>query len=188
MKFVILFGDAAVGKMTVGQALCKITPLRLFHNHVTIEPVLEVFGEFNGKAIKRLRQVFFEEFAATDNYGMVFTVMWAFDEQADWDYMAWCADFFKAWGADIYYVELVADQQTRLMRNKTENRLLHKPSKRDLAASEARVLNDDRIHRFESLPGELPFENYLRIDNTHLSPQEAAQRIKAHFGFADPEQ
>ena len=188
MKLVLLFGDGAVGKMTVGQELCKITPLRLFHNHMTVEPVLEVFGEFHAQAIKRLREVFFEEFAATGHYGMVFTFMWAFDEPTDWAYSAWIADIFKAWGADIYYVELVADQQTRLMRNKTENRLLHKPSKRDLAASEARVLNDDRIHRFESLPGELPFENYLRIDNTHLSPQEAAQRIKAHFGFADPEQ
>ena len=55
MKLVLLFGDAAVGKMTVGQELSKLTPLRLFHNHMTIEPVLEVFGEWNGSAIKRLR-------------------------------------------------------------------------------------------------------------------------------------
>jgi hypothetical protein len=46
MKFVLIFGDAAVGKMTVGQELCKITDLRLFHNHMTIEPVLDVFGYF----------------------------------------------------------------------------------------------------------------------------------------------
>ena len=32
MKLVLLFGDAAVGKMTVGQELTKITDLRLFHN------------------------------------------------------------------------------------------------------------------------------------------------------------
>lgn len=38
MKFVMLFGNAAVGKMTVGQELMKITDLRLFHNHMTIEP------------------------------------------------------------------------------------------------------------------------------------------------------
>ena len=63
MKLVFLFGNAAVGKMTVGQELMKITDLRLFHNHMTIEPVLEVFGKFDGKTIQRLRQVFFEEFA-----------------------------------------------------------------------------------------------------------------------------
>ena len=32
MKLVFLFGDAAVGKMTVGQQLTKITDLKLFHN------------------------------------------------------------------------------------------------------------------------------------------------------------
>ena len=51
MKLVFLIGDAAVGKMTVGQELMKITDLRLFHNHMTIEPVLEIFGDFNGNAV-----------------------------------------------------------------------------------------------------------------------------------------
>lgn len=48
MKLLFLIGDAAVGKMTVGQELMKITDLRLFHNHMTIEPVLEIFGIKNG--------------------------------------------------------------------------------------------------------------------------------------------
>ena len=51
MKLVFILGNAAVGKMTVGQELMKITGLRLFHNHITIEPVLEVFGEWNLDAI-----------------------------------------------------------------------------------------------------------------------------------------
>jgi len=36
MKLLLIIGDAAVGKMTVGQELTKITDLRLFHNHMTI--------------------------------------------------------------------------------------------------------------------------------------------------------
>ena len=43
MKLLFLFGNAAVGKMTVGQELMKLTGLRLFHNHMTIEPVMEIF-------------------------------------------------------------------------------------------------------------------------------------------------
>ena len=65
MKVLFLIGNAAVGKMTVGQELMKITDLRLFHNHMTIEPVIEIFGYFNTKAILRLREVVFEEFAET---------------------------------------------------------------------------------------------------------------------------
>ena len=45
MKLLALFGNAAVGKMTVGQELMKITDFRLFHNHLAIEPVIEVFGK-----------------------------------------------------------------------------------------------------------------------------------------------
>ena len=42
MKLVLIVGAGAVGKMTVGQELMKITNLRLFHNHMMIEPVIEI--------------------------------------------------------------------------------------------------------------------------------------------------
>ena len=71
MKLVLIFGNGAVGKMTVGQELTKITELRLFHNHMTIEPVLEIFGAFNSKVIEKLRKVIFEEFAKSDKYGLI---------------------------------------------------------------------------------------------------------------------
>lgn len=73
MKLLFLLGSGAVGKMTVGQELMKITDLRLFHNHMTIEPVIEIFGKINKNAVKRMRDVIFEEFAASDCYGMIFT-------------------------------------------------------------------------------------------------------------------
>ena len=44
MKLVFLFGDAAVGKMTVGQELTKITDLKLFHNHMSIDRYLKFLG------------------------------------------------------------------------------------------------------------------------------------------------
>lgn len=183
MKLVILIGDAAVGKMTVGQALMKQTGLRLFHNHMMIEPVIDIFGSFNGHVTQQLREVIFREFAKSDNEGMIFTFLWAFDMQSDWDYIAHVADIFKEQGAEIYYVELVASQEIRLQRNETENRLLHKPSKRDLEASRARVLRDDANYRCESLPGEIPFENYIKIDNSFLEPDAVAAMIRERFSL-----
>ena len=183
MKLVVLIGDAAVGKMTVGQALMKQTGLRLFHNHMMIEPVIDIFGSFNGHVTQQLREVIFREFAKSDNEGMIFTFLWAFDMQSDWDYIAHVADIFKEQGAEIYYVELVASQEIRLQRNETENRLLHKPSKRDLEASRARVLRDDANYRCESLPGEIPFENYIKIDNSFLEPDAVAAMIRERFAL-----
>ena len=181
MKLVFLIGSGAVGKMTVGQELMKLTGLRLFHNHMTIEPVLEIFGSFHGPAISGMREVIFQEFAKSDNYGMIFTYMWAFDMQSDWDYIEHVKEIFQPYGTEFYYVELVADQAVRLERNKTENRLKNKASKRDVAASDQRVLREDANYRLVSLPGEIPFENYLRIDNTQLSAEEAAKQIRTYF-------
>ena len=80
-------------------------------------------------------------------------------------------------------MELVAPQDVRLQRNNTENRLHHKASKRDIEASNARLIRDDQNHRCESLPGEITFPNYLRLDNSDLSAAEAARIIKETFQF-----
>ena len=177
MKLVLIIGSGAVGKMTVGQELMKITGLRLFHNHMMIEPVLDIFGAFNGKVIQGLREFIFDEFVKTENEGMIFTVMWAFDMPSDMEYVLHVASKFD----EVYCVELIADQSVRLERNKTENRLQNKASKRDLALSEERVLSEDANHRLVSQPGEIPFENYMRIDNTNLAPDVVARMIKEKF-------
>ena len=181
MKLVFIIGDAAVGKMTVGQALMKITDLRLFHNHMTIEPVLEIMGRFDGQLIRDMRELIFRHFAASDEYGLIFTYMWAFDMQSDWDYIEHVKSIFAPYGTEFYYVELIAPQAVRLERNKTENRLRHKPSKRDIEVSDQRLLRDDANHRCVSYPGEVPFDNYLRIENADLSPAAVAQMIKDRF-------
>ena len=80
-------------------------------------------------------------------------------------------------------MELIAPQEVRLQRNVTENRLQHKPSKRDTETSNRRLLRDDENHRCVSLPGEVTFENYLRIENADLSPAAAAQMIKERFAL-----
>jgi hypothetical protein len=179
MKLVIISGSGAVGKMTVGQELMKITDLRLFHNHMMIEPVLDIFGSFNGRVIQRLREVVFEEFLASDIEGMIFTFMWAFDMPSDREYILSVAEKFD----EVYCVELVADQAVRLERNRTENRLKNKASKRDIEISDGRLLREDANHRLVSEPGEIPFENYLRIDNTNLAPDTVAGMIKERFAL-----
>ena len=183
MKVLFLFGNGAVGKMTVGQELTKITSLKLCHNHLTIEPVIEVFGKYDGRITARLREVIFEEFAKSDNYGIIFTFMFAFDMEQAWEYLEHVKSIFSKFGAEFYYVELVASLEERLKRNETENRLKNKPSKRDLVSSRQRIISDDKNHRFESYEGEIKFNNYLKINNTNLSAVDVALKIKEIFNF-----
>jgi hypothetical protein len=181
MKLVLIVGDGAVGKMTVGQELMKITGLRLFHNHMTIEPVLEIFNDFNVDVILKLRYLIFEEFAKTDNYGMIYTCMWAYDCPEDWQIMAKILGIFESVGAELYCVELTAPLDVRLKRNVTENRLKNKTSKGDVEASNARLIRDTKNHRFISHDGEVPIKNFMRIDNSNIAPDLVAKMIKDRF-------
>ena len=183
MKLVIILGDSAVGKMTVGQELTKITDLRLFHNHMTIEPVVDIFGYYDHVLVEKLRRDIFESFAKSDNYGLIFTLMMDFDRDEDWDYLEKVKNIFRPYDTEFYYVELIASQEVRLKRNATENRLAHKPSKRNIEVSNQRLINDDIKHRCVSKEGEIPFPNYLRIDNTNLSAHDTAVLIKKEFNL-----
>jgi len=181
MKLVIIFGAGAVGKMTVGQELMKITDLRLFHNHMSIDPIIEIFGYRNGGACRKIREAIFEEFAKSELYGMIFTFMWSLDSQSDGEYLDSLVDIFRREGADIYYAELFAPQEIRIERNKTENRMKHKASKRNIEFSTNLILKEDANHRLVSYDGEIKFENYIKIDNSNLAPDVVAQMIKDKF-------
>ncbi|MBN8210549.1 AAA family ATPase [Bacillus sp. NTK071] len=183
MKFVLLFGPQAVGKMTVGQELSKITDLKLFHNHMTIDFLEPYFG-FSPE-MWRLSTLFREEiftsFAKTNQYGMIFTYLWAFDQKEDWDFVEKVCEIFS--DADIYFVELEAGVEERLKRNTTQNRLEHKPTKRDIVHSEENLLSTMEEYRVNSDVGEIDKEHYLRINNEKSSAEDVAQMIKDRFGF-----
>jgi hypothetical protein len=109
--------------------------------------------------------------------------MWAFDMQSDWDYIEHVKTIFRQRNSTVefYHVELVSAQEVRMLRNITENRLLHKASKRNIEDSYQRLLRDDMRHRCESMDGEIPFENYLKIDNTAVDEVEVALQIQVYF-------
>lgn len=186
MKLVIIFGPQAVGKMTVGQKLSKITDLKLFHNHMTIDLVGNFFdyGSKEGKRLVNLfRQEIFEEVSKSNLYGIIFTFVWAFDLQEDWNNVKRLAELFESRGGTTYYVELEADLDERLNRNKSMNRLEHKPSKRNIEWSENELKRSLEKHRLNSIDGEIIYPNYLRIDNTCIKADEVAVLIKKKFSL-----
>jgi hypothetical protein len=188
MKLVILFGPPAVGKMTIGQELAKATGFKLFHNHMTIELVLNFF-EFGTKEFSRLNSLFrneiFNAVAASKHPGLIFTYVWALNDLRDKAYIDGVATTFLDGGAMVYYVELYADLPIRLKRNKARTRLEQKPSKRDLATSEARLLRHDKDYELNTSE-QRPFfhkDNFLKIDNTKLAAIEVAAIIRETFSL-----
>ena len=187
MKLVIILGPPAVGKMTVGQALADLTGLKLLHNHMISELVRQFIpvygpGSAEGKRLKNLfTQEILEAVAKSNLPGLIFTNMFNFDSPPAYTYIQAILDLYKSHGADTCVVELYADENVRIERNKTENRLQHKPSKRDIALSENLMRESESQQRLNSRDGEQPFANYLKIDNTRLAPDVVAALIKEAF-------
>lgn len=187
MNFVVIFGPPAVGKMTVGYELAKLTDMKVFLNHMTLDPILEFFPyghEIFNTLVSEFRQRIFEEVAASDLPGLIFTYVWALDQDGDKKQIDSYCDIFRKHGADIYFVELEANLEERLERNKGEFRLSKKTSKRDIARSEANLLSTDKQYKMNTSDDFFYKKNYIKIDNTRLSPKETAQKIVAEFGFA----
>ena len=184
MKFLVIFGPPAVGKMSVGAELAKLTGLKLFHNHMTIDLALNFFN-FGEPPFHRLvaefRRRIFEEVASSDLPGIIFTFVWALELESDRAFIDRSCEIFREKGADIYFVELEAELSERIKRNESEFRLSQKPTKRDVVKSRERLLEDEEKYKLNSEGDFFYTENYLKINNTNLSPHEAARLIVEEF-------
>ncbi|KOO51351.1 AAA family ATPase [Viridibacillus arvi] len=186
MKFVLIFGPQAVGKMTVGYELEKVTDLKLFHNHMTIElvnPFFEYGTKEGNRLVKLFRQEIFEGVSKSNLYGLIFTYVWAFDLKADWDYVQEICQLFESKGGMVYFVELEADLEERIDRNKSPYRLQNKPTKRNIEESETDLRRTMENYRLNSVAGEIKKEHYIKINNTNMSAEKVAAIIKDRFNL-----
>jgi AAA domain len=183
MNFIMLFGPQAVGKMTVGQELEKKLGYRLLHNHMTIDLLVPFFGfsEEMWQLSTHFREEIFRSVAKTDLPGFTFTFLWDFSSQEDWEVVERMCTIFRMQQIPIYFVELQAEVERRLKRNVTENRLAHKPTKRNIVLSEADLLRSMKTGRLQSREGEIDEENYLRIQTDELTASETADKIIHYF-------
>lgn len=183
----LIFGPPAVGKMTVGRAVCERSDFRLFLNHHTIEPLADVFGmgtpPFRTLTGEFRRRVI-EEAAAAD-VPLIMTLVWNLEGVEDARWVGELVAPYAAAGLPISFVELAADFDTRLRRNRGEDRLRAKPSKRDLDWSDAHlherknwIMNTDRAVPLAA-DEVLAAHRHLRIDNRLVAPEAAAEQIVA---------
>ena len=84
MRLLIVMGPPAVGKMTVGRAVAERSGFRLFHNHHTIEMLLDVF-DYGTPPFTTLNQEFRQRVmqeAAAAGTDLVFTFVMGMDDRA----------------------------------------------------------------------------------------------------------
>lgn len=178
---VCLIGPPAVGKMTVGQQLCRRTGFQLFHGHI-IAAVLTPYFPFGTLAFVRLsgtwRRMLCEE-ARQAGLNLVMTVAWRFDVPADAETIAtWLRPYIE--GGRVLCVELQAPLVVRLERNHSENRRRHKNQS---WVTDAYLHDIHAAHRYDS-GGDFPLDlPYLRLETDQLSAEVTAERIAAYFAL-----
>lgn len=192
MHFVCVFGPPAVGKMTVGRALRDLTGFKLFHNHMTVDPVLDIFPFGSppfGRLVSEFRRRIIEEAVAADLPGLVFTYVWPLDNAADAQQVSGLVKIVESGGGTVHFVELTAPFEVRRARNVTELRREHKRTHRDAELSD-RILHDSERQLLNtSGRGDIPDEaaaaiggrDYVRIDNTDLSAADVARQMVEAF-------
>jgi conserved hypothetical protein len=183
---IMITGPQAVGKMTVGQELAKLTNFKLFHNHMSIDLVNNFFSYSTKEGqdmVKMLRINMFKYFSESSILGIIFTCVVNYDKLSDIENISLFKSIFESNGGKFYYVELNAPLDIRLNRNITENRLFYKPEKQNIEFSEKQIFHAEKNHRNYSLENELNCQNYIKIDNSELSAIDTAKIIKEKFNL-----
>jgi hypothetical protein len=181
MDLVIIFGPQAVGKTAVGRQLEKITSLKLFHNHQTIDLLTQYF-EFGSSSFNELCWLFRSkiiEAAAKDKVSLIFTMVWALQNPGDKIFIDEIAELYEKEGGRVSFVELESPLAVRQVRNHSEERQGWKPG---LAVKVENVMKEwEQIHKLNSNGDFFYPERHIKINNQNLSPVEAAEIIKNRF-------
>ena len=174
MKLLIIHGPPAAGKLTVARALAERTGFKVFHNHLSIDCTKSViefgtesFWELNGK-------IRCEVIATASREGVDLIHTFCYGKGPDDQYFAEIIAAAEDNGGEVHIVLLKCSDEERRRRIVNESRVqIGKLT--DPAAVPSRGGLD--------LTSPFPGRETLVIDNTHLSPEEAAEKICDRFGF-----
>jgi hypothetical protein len=169
---VYLYGPPAVGKLTVAQALQSRTGYRLFHNHLTVNAIREVF-EFRSPAFVEVSsRIRLDVFATAMRHAidLIFTNYSAwrgFPPEAFLGFVDQARAVITEAGGELVLVRLTASMDVLESRVGAESRHL-----------QGKLVQVERPRSLLAETGELAARGTaLTIDTGDASPDEAATAI-----------
>ena len=177
---IFIIGAPASGKMTIGQELSRKTDATLFYNHKAIDFALEIYQDFTEEMWEFVRGITFSflETSSRNHRSIILTDVIDFSNKYQLLYLKQIQDLLDDYHQEILFVELETSLEERLHRNRTENRLKHKPLKRHIEISEREILETAETLQLYSQHQPNELHHYLKINNTNLSAEEAAKQIQ----------
>lgn len=175
-----IIGAPASGKMTIGQELSRLTDAILFYNHQAIDFALEIYQDYTEEMWEFVRGITFSFLGASarNQRSVILTDVIDFSNQYQLMYLKQIQNLLDDYHQEILFVELETSLEERIRRNRTENRLKHKPLKRYIEVSEREILETAETLQLNSQHQPNELHHYFKINNTNLSAEEAAKQIQ----------
>ncbi|EKV04269.1 Chromatin associated protein KTI12 [Penicillium digitatum] len=180
-----LNGFPGVGKLTIARYLAKQLPsAKLVHNHLLINPADAVLHRTQPGYQTLRRGIRNSIFSALINEPATFDTTYVFtDFQSDDELGATvCAEYLataEARHAALVPILLFCDEKTNMQRLVSSDRELHAKLTDVELVTQFRREGD--VHRFTGHP------NYLEIDVSNFTPDEAAKQICEHIRRVCPD-
>lgn len=173
MKLILLYGPPAVGKLTVAKELSRLTGISIFHNHMILNPLREIFGLEHPARAKleyefRLRIV---EEAIAANKDLIMTGVIMMKNYHD--FYKKVIEMVEKSGGEVDLVQLIAPDEVLKQRVLGEDRKaankLHSVESWESFAKE-----------YPEMYGRFPEKDHMTIDTSKISPKDAAEIIATH--------
>lgn len=170
MKLVFLFGPPGVGKLTVARELERLTGYKVFHNHLTVDFLQEMFA-FGSPEFNSLRESIwlsvFESACRSGVAGLIFT--FAPENTVRQSFIEDTITRVEAAGGEVLFVELSCsyDELSRRVELPSRKEFRKLDSAKMLAK-----LRDDGVLAHPKLP-----PPHLRIDTEANAPADSAALI-----------
>lgn len=175
MELLFIYGPPAVGKLTIGRELAKLTGFRLFHNHLTVDAVMAVFDFGSEPFIKLREQIWLSVFqeAVHNDVSLIFT--FAPEQTVRTSFIQDTIDAVEPSGGKVRFIELTCPVEE--LERRIEN-----PSRAEFNKLRAlelfRNIRQAGKHLYPKLPN-----SGLTIDTSQMNPQVAAHKICEFFGL-----
>jgi tRNA uridine 5-carbamoylmethylation protein Kti12 len=174
MKLIIIYGPPAVGKLSVGKELSKLTGYKIFHNHLAIDFIESVLDRKNAKFWELLDKYRLELIEIAGKNGVEGLIMTSVHINGPND--KFIKDIMEIMGnnsGSYHFVKLECNIEEMKKRLQNPSRKKH-----------GKLINVDILEKFMSendVTSEIHFVDSLKIDNTNLSPKKTAKMIKEHY-------
>jgi len=175
MKLLFIYGPPAVGKLTVAREVAKRTGFKVFHNHLSIDAIQPIF-DFGSKPFFKLVEMIRVETvaeAARENVDLIYTFCYA--KGLDESHVEKVEQAALQNGADVNFVLLTCSDDELRLRVIDENR-------KQFGKANTVEMMDMFLASYD-LTSPVPYTDTLVIDNTSVTPEDAADRIIEYFGL-----